>query len=108
MYPVGYTVPVYQIRQTSIFAKWLASLRDAKGKARILARLESCRLGHLGDTKAVGGGIKELRIHSGPGYRVYFVQRRKVVLLLLCGGSKSSQPRDIERAKRLLAELDGE
>jgi len=99
---------VYQIRQTSIFSKWLAGLRDTKGKARILARLESCRLGNLGDCKSVGGGIKELRIHAGPGYRVYFIQRRKVVLLLLCGGRKSSQSRDIEKAQRLLAELEGD
>ena len=98
---------MFQIRQTSNFAKWLAGLKDIKGKARILARLESCRLGNLGDTKAVGDGIRELRIHVGPGYRVYFVQRQKVVLLLLCGGRKSSQSRDIEKAKRLLAELDG-
>ena len=108
MYPNGYTIIVYQIRQTSIFSKWLASLRDTKGKARILARLESCRLGNLGDYKSVGGGIKELRIHAGPGYRVYFTQQRKVVLLLLCGGRKSSQSRDIEKAQRLLTELEGD
>jgi len=108
VYPYGYTIAVYQIRQTSIFVKWLANLRDVRGKARILARLESCRLGNLGDCKSVGGGIKELRIHAGPGYRVYFVQRRKIVLLLLCGGRKSSQARDIEKAKRLLEELDGD
>lgn len=96
---------MYQVRQTSIFAKWLAGLRDAKAKARILARLEACRLGHLGDAKALGGGIHELRVHVGAGYRVYFVRRRNLVLVLLCGGSKSSQSRDIKRAKSLLAEL---
>jgi len=99
-------MPVFQIRQTSNFAKWLAGLKDIKGKARILARLESCRLGSFGDCKKVGGGITELRIHVGPGYRVYFAQRQKVFLLLLCGGSKSSQSRDIEKAKKLLSELD--
>ena len=99
-------MPVFQIRQTSSFAKWLASLKDLKGKARILARLESCRHGNFGDCKKVSGGIIELRIHVGPGYRVYFVKRQKVFLLLLCGGSKSSQSRDIEKAKKLLAELD--
>ena len=97
---------MYRLRQTSIFAKWLVGLRDTKAKARILARLEACRLGNLGDAKAVGGGIRELRVHVGAGYRVYFVQRRKMVLLLLCGGSKSSQSRDIKRAQRLLAELE--
>jgi len=108
VYPFGYTITVYQIRQTSVFSKWLTGLRDVEGKARILARLESCRLGNFGDCKSVGGGIKELRIHAGPGYRVYFVQQRKVVLLLLCGGNKSSQSRDIERAERLLMELEGD
>ena len=108
MYPYGYTIAVYQIRQTSVFAKWLTNLRDVKGKARVLARLESCRLGNLGDCKSIGGGVKELRIHAGPGYRVYFVQRRKIILLLLCGGRKSSQSRDIEKAQRLLAELEGD
>jgi len=99
---------MYQIRQTAVFAKWLANLRDIKGQARILTRLESCRLGNLGDTKSLGGGIHELRIHVGPGYRVYFAKRRNMILLLLCGGSKSSQSRDIERAKRLLASLEGD
>jgi len=99
---------MYQIRQTAVFAKWFANLRDIKGQARILARLESCRLGYLGDTKRVGGGIHELRIHVGPGYRVYFTKRRNMILLLLCGGSKSSQSRDIERAKRLLAKIKGD
>ena len=99
---------MYQIRQTAVFAKWLANLRDIKGQARILTRLESCRLGNLGDTKSLGGGIHELRIPVGPGYRVYFAKRRNMILLLLCGGSKSSQSRDIERAKRLLASLEGD
>ena len=99
---------MYQVSQTAVFAKWLANLRDIKGQARILARLEACRLGHLGDSKSVGGGVHELRIHVGPGYRVYFSKRRNRILLLLCGGSKSSQARDIERAKRLLAKLEGD
>jgi putative addiction module killer protein len=89
-----------------MFAKWLAGLRDRKAKARIIARLDSARLGNLGDCKAVGGGIREMRIHASAGYRLYFVQRAKVVLLLLCGGSKTSQARDIERARRLLNEIE--
>lgn len=96
---------MYQIRQTEVFSNWLADLGDAKGKARILARLESIRLGNLGDTKGLGGGIRELRVHVGPGYRVYFSQQQKIVLILLCGGDKSTQSRDIARAKRLLREL---
>jgi putative addiction module killer protein len=99
---------MYQIRQTAVFAKWLANLRDVKAKARILARLETCRVGNLGDSKSVGGGVRELRIHIGPGYRVYFMKRRNMILLLLCGGNKSSQARDIERAKQLLAKLEGD
>ena len=96
---------MYQIRQTEVFSNWLADLGDAKGKARILARLESIRLGNLGDTKSLGGGIHELRVQVGPGYRVYFSPQRKIVLILLCGGDKSTQSRDIARAKRLLKEL---
>lgn len=97
---------MYRVRQTNAFARWLDGLRDTRAKARILVRLEACRLGNLGDTKAVGGGIRELRVHVGAGYRVYFIQRRNLVLLLLCGGSKSSQARDIKRAQHILAELD--
>jgi putative addiction module killer protein len=97
---------VYHLRQTETFAKWLGGLRDAKAKARILARLESARLGNPGDTTTLGGGVREMRVHVGAGYRVYFAQRRGTVLLL-CGGDKSSQQRDIERAKLMVAELDG-
>jgi putative addiction module killer protein len=96
---------VYQLRQTEVFAAWLAGLRDVRAQARILARLESARLGNLGDCKAIGSGIRELRIHTGAGYRVYFVQTKGVILVLLCGGSKSSQTRDIARAKKMAQEL---
>ena len=85
----------------------LGRLRDAKAKARILARLESARLGNLGDTKTLGG-VHEMRVHVGPGYRVYFALRSDTVLLLLCGGAKSRQTRDIERARAMLARLDRE
>lgn len=97
---------MYQLQRTDVFDKWLAGLRDAKGKARILARLESVRLGNLGDSKSLGGGLHELRVHAGPGYRVYFIQRREVLIVLLCGGDKSSQQRDIARARRLHEELE--
>jgi putative addiction module killer protein len=93
---------VFHIQRTDTFADWLADLRDAKGKARILSRLESIAQGSLGDTKSVGDGVRELRVHVGPGYRIYFAQTGRIVLLLLCGGDKSTQKRDIERAKRLL------
>ena len=97
---------MYQLRQTDTFAKWLRELRDLKAKARILARLESARLGNLGDCKPVGAGIREMRIHTGAGYRVYFVRRGKLVLVVLCGGPKSSQRRDIEQAKRIAKEIE--
>jgi putative addiction module killer protein len=97
---------VYRLRQTEAFAKWLGGLRDVKAKGRILVRLESARLGNLGNTRALGGGVREMRVHIGPGYRIYFAQRHGAVLLLLCGGAKSTQVRDIERAKRMLSELD--
>lgn len=97
---------MYQLRQTDVFSKWLKGLRAPRAKARILAKLESVRLGNLGDTKAVGDGVWELRIHAGPGHRVYYVQKDEFVLLLLCGGDKSRQSRDISRAKRLLRELN--
>ena len=97
---------MYRLRQTDTFAKWLRALRDVKAKARILARLESARLGNLGDCKAVGSGIREMRIHTGPGYRVYFVRKKELILILLCGGSKSGQPRDIVRAKRIALEIE--
>jgi len=96
---------MFQVQRTDVFAGWLAKLRDAKAKARILSLLESITHGNLGDTKSVGDGVRELRIHVGPGYRVYFAQMGKIVLLLLCGGDKSTQTRDIEKAKRLLREL---
>jgi putative addiction module killer protein len=96
---------VYQLQQTDVFASWLVGLRDVRAQARILARLESARLGNLGDCKAIGSGIREMHIHIGSGYRVYFVQKKEVILLLLCGGSKSSQTRDIARAKKMAQEL---
>ena len=99
---------MYQIRQTDVFAKWLAKLRNAKAKARILSRLDSARLGNLGDAKSLSGGLHEMRVDVGPGYRLYFSLRQKIVLLLLCGGDKSTQDRDIARARRLMEELDQE
>jgi len=94
---------VYQIRQTDAFARWLVALRDVRAKARILARLDSTRLGNLGDARSVGGGVSEMRIDVGAGYRVYFTRRQRIVVILLCGGDKSTQTKDIARAQ-LLAE----
>jgi putative addiction module killer protein len=94
-------------RRTSHFDEWLRALRDPLGKARILARIRSAESGNFGDCAAVGEGISEMRIHVGPGYRVYFCRRGEVVCLLLCAGDKSSQQRDIRMAKVLLESLEG-
>jgi putative addiction module killer protein len=84
---------------------WLNSLKDQKAKARILHRLSQAALGNFGDCEPVGEGVSEMRIHHGPGFRVYFVRHGAAVYVLLCGGDKSSQRRDIARAKRMAREL---
>ncbi|PSJ64920.1 type II toxin-antitoxin system RelE/ParE family toxin [Kumtagia ephedrae] len=94
------------IKQTETFRKWERSLRDPKVKAAIAARLFRLVNGLAGDVSPVGGGISELRIHYGPGYRLYFQQRGAEIILLLCGGDKSTQDRDIRLAKQLAAEWD--
>jgi putative addiction module killer protein len=96
---------VIEVRQTAEFAKWIARLRDIRGRAKIAARIDRLSMGHPGDARPVGEGVSELRIHDGPGYRIYYVQRGTVLIVLLCGGDKSSQSRDIATAKRLVAEL---
>jgi len=97
---------VLELRQTDTFKQWRQRLRDDRAKALIASRLDRLAYGHTGDVKAVGGGVLELRIHHGPGYRVYFAKQGNVVVILLCGGDKGSQTRDIGIAKRLLAELE--
>ena len=97
---------MYQIQQTDVFAKWLSGLRDVRAKARILARLDSARLGNLGDVVSVGGGVSEIRVDVGAGYRVYFTRRQRVVVILLCGGDKSTQTKDIARAKLIAKEIE--
>jgi putative addiction module killer protein len=92
--------------RTPEFDAWLRALRDPIGKARIIARVRSAEAGNLGDCAPVGAGISEMRVHAGPGYRVYFCRREEVVYLLLCGGDKSSQKRDIAVAKIILARLE--
>jgi putative addiction module killer protein len=97
---------VLQLKQTEVFGKWLSDLRDIRAKARILARLESARLGNLGDIRSVGDGVSELHIDVGAGYRVYFTRRQRVVIILLCGGDKSTQSKDIARAKLMVQQID--
>jgi len=93
-----------QIVQTDVFADWLDKLADVNAAARIVARIRRMELGNAGDAKSVGGGISEMRIDYGPGYRVYFTKRGKTVVILLCGGDKKSQKRDIEAAKKMAKE----
>lgn len=91
--------------RTTEFDHWLKALRDPMGKARILSRIRSAELGNFSDCESVGNGISEMRIHCGPGYRVYYTRKAGVVYLLLCAGDKSSQSKDINRAKALLRSL---
>lgn len=95
-----------EIRQTTRFATWLAGLRDDRARARILKRLDRARDGNLGDVAPVGEGVSEMRIFYGPGYRVYFVSRGKELIVLLCGGDKSTQDADIEEAKAMAKEVE--
>ena len=103
---VNYGSHMLEIRKTAIFAKWIANLKDRKAKARIQARIDRVELGHFGDVASVGDGVNELRIFYGPGYRVYFIQRNMVVVILLSGGDKGSQQADIAKAKEIARQLE--
>ena len=94
-----------QIQQTLAYAKWFTGLRDRVARARIDIRIRRLSLGNAGDAKPVGDGVSELRVDHGPGYRVYFIQRGEVLIVLLAGGNKSTQDRDIRNAKALAKDL---
>lgn len=109
MYPIEYSIVyVYTLIQSSEFNAWLEKLRDLRAKAKIIARLRSATYGNFGDCKPVGEGISEMRIHVGAGYRIYYVRTQLTVYFLLIGGDKSSQGRDIVRAKQMARKLKGE
>ena len=93
-----------EIKQTETFRKWRLQLKDERVRGLIAFRLDRLVFGHAGDVEAVGHGISELRIHYGPGYRIYFHKRGDTIIVLLCGGDKSTQAKDIKTAKRLAAE----
>lgn len=93
------------IFKTEAFDQWFVGLKDAKGRFRIQARIDRAELGNFGDCEPVGEGVSEMRIHFGPGYRVYFAQRGAVLVLLLVGGDKSSQAKDIKAALKLNREI---
>jgi len=96
---------VYTVFQTEAFVAWLDDLKDKRAQLRIAARLRQAEAGSLGDWQPVEGEVSEMRVHFGPGYRLYFVRRGRVVVVMLNAGDKSSQKRDIRRAVRLAAEL---
>ena len=95
-----------EVRQTEVFSEWLSALRDRRAKRIIAARIERLAHGNPGDVKPVGRSVSELRVSYGPGYRVYFVKRGEVLVLLLCGGDKSSQVGDIAKALAMAKELE--
>jgi len=97
---------VLQIRKTDVYAEWIDNLRDLQGRARILVRVERLASGNPGDVKAIGGGVSELRVHFGHGYRLYFTQRGHDIVILLAGGDKSSQSTDIQTALQLAKNLE--
>ena len=99
---------MYIIEVTNQFETWLRKLKDRTAKAKILVRLKRIEHGNLGDTKSVGNALSEIRITYGPGYRIYYHQKNESILLLLIGGTKSSQSKDIEKAKEILKSLEAE
>ncbi len=95
---------MYTLHETNLFSDWLTALRDTRGKAAILRRLVRVQMGNLGDVKHLGAGLFEMRVNVGPGYRIYCVRRGDVLIVLLCGGDKSSQKKDIASARKLAKE----
>ncbi|MEO7622812.1 MAG: type II toxin-antitoxin system RelE/ParE family toxin [Gallionella sp.] len=102
---MDYDADMNQFIATDTYADWISSLRDVQAKARINARLRRAELGNFGDCEPVGEGVSEMRIHYGPGYRVYWVQRGHEIFILLAGGDKSTQAKDIKTALQLARKL---
>ena len=96
---------MYQVYKTKIFTDWFNSLKNQTAKNKIRIRIDRIELGNLGDHHSIGDGVSELRITYGPGYRIYYVIRGREIIILLCGGDKSGQNRDIKRAKKLAQEV---
>ena len=94
-----------EVVYTEIFGNWLRRIRDPRAKAAIVSRIERIEGGNFGDCKPIGGGVSELRIDVGKGYRAYYTIRRQTVVVLLCGGDKSSQQRDVQRARQIAGQL---
>jgi putative addiction module killer protein len=99
---------VFTVQQTEEFQRWLDDLADMRAQVRIVARIRLAEAGSLGDWSPVSGNVSEMRIHFGPGYRLYFTRRGGVLIIMLAGGDKGSQARDIKRAQRIATELGEE
>lgn len=97
---------MYTVQQTQEFQDWLDELRDIKAQLRIVARLRLAEAGNLGDWKPVGSEVSEMRIAFGPGYRLYFTKRQNILIVMLAGGDKSTQSKDIKRAQKILQQLE--
>jgi putative addiction module killer protein len=96
---------MFEVLTTDEFDQWLSDLADERAKTKIASRVARLRFGNAGDAKPVGEGISEMRVHHGPGYRVYYKQTKKTIIVMLCGGDKSTQEKDVRRAKKMAAEL---
>lgn len=99
-------IMLIEIRQTAEFEAWLKGVKDRPTLNRVLVRLKRMQHGHFGDTRSVGDGVSELRIHRGPGYRLYYLKRGQTAIVLLCAGDKGSQRKDIHRAKQISRDLE--
>jgi putative addiction module killer protein len=97
---------MFIVRQTQAFQDWLDALKDLRAQVRIAARLRLAEAGNLGDWKSVGSDVSEMRVAFGPGYRLYFTRRESILIVMLAGGDKSTQARDIKRAQRILKQLE--
>ena len=95
----------WEVRQSPAFRAWVLSLRDSTARATILRRIDRIAVGNFGDVKSVGGGVSELRVDHGPGFRIYFVRRGETLVVILCAGDKGSQSKDVARAKALAQEI---
>ncbi len=99
---------MFIVRQAEEFQDWLDRLRDQRAQVRIAARLRLAEAGNLGDWKPVGGEVSEMRVDVGPGYRLYFTRKGSILIVMLAGGDKSTQARDIKRAQRILKQLESD
>jgi len=108
LYSIGYTISMITVRETENFKNWIRGLKDRIAQSVITARIRRISGGNFGDSKPVGGGVSELRIDYGHGFRVYFTRREREIVILLCGGDKSSQSKDIQTAKWIAQNIEEE